>query len=100
MRHLDDDELGERDRGDQRFRWQRLGVLDPSEQDQGARPERMTELPAEVLDSLGPCRILIDIAGVTAAGAFMDEEPDDLHWIVDINVWGVVHGCRAFRRPC
>lgn len=56
----------------------------------------MTELPAEVLDSLGPCRILIDIAGVTAAGAFMDEEPDDLHWIVDINVWGVVNGCRAF----
>ena len=35
-------------------------------------------------------------AGVTSAGAFEDESLDDLHWIVDINMWGVVHGCRAF----
>lgn len=59
-------------------------------------PERMDELPAEVADSLGPCHILINNAGVTAAGAFTDETLDDLRWIVDINVWGVVHGCRAF----
>lgn len=59
-------------------------------------PERMGELPAEVEDSLGPCQILVNNAGVTAAGAFADEALDDLRWIVDINVWGVVHGCRAF----
>ena len=59
-------------------------------------PARIDELPAEVEDSLGPCQILVNNAGVTAAGAFADEAIDDLRWIVDINVWGVVHGCRAF----
>lgn len=59
-------------------------------------PERMGELPAEVADSLGPCHILINNAGVTAAGAFTDESLEDLRWIIDINVWGVVHSCRAF----
>jgi len=38
----------------------------------------------------------VNNAGVTAAGAFADEAIGDLRWIVDINVWGVVHGCRAF----
>lgn len=59
-------------------------------------PDRMAELPDEVRDVLGPCQILINNAGVTAAGAFMDEGPEDLRWIVDINIWGVVNGCRAF----
>lgn len=59
-------------------------------------PARMDELPAEVAEALGPCRILVNNAGVTAAGAFTDEDLDDLRWIFDINVWGVVHGCRAF----
>jgi NAD(P)-dependent dehydrogenase (short-subunit alcohol dehydrogenase family) len=59
-------------------------------------PQRMGELPAEVADALGPCQILVNNAGVTSAGAFTDESLDDLHWIVDINVWGVVNGCRAF----
>lgn len=59
-------------------------------------PDRMNELPTEVADTLGPCQILVNNAGVTAAGAFTDDDLDDLRWIVDINVWGVVHGCRAF----
>lgn len=59
-------------------------------------PERIGELPDEVEGTLGPCQILVNNAGVTAAGAFADEPLDDLHWIIDINVWGVVHGCRAF----
>jgi len=59
-------------------------------------PKRMGELPSEVEGSLGSCQILVNNAGVTAAGAFADETVEDLRWIVDINVWGVVHGCRAF----
>lgn len=59
-------------------------------------PERMDELPAEVAEALGPCNVLVNNAGVTSAGAFSDEDLDDLRWIVDVNVWGVVHGCRAF----
>ncbi len=58
--------------------------------------ERMGELPDEVEAAHGGVNILVNNAGVTSAGAFEDESLDDLHWIVDINVWGVVHGCRAF----
>jgi NAD(P)-dependent dehydrogenase (short-subunit alcohol dehydrogenase family) len=57
---------------------------------------RVDELPGEVADALGACHILVNNAGVTAAGTFEDDTLDDLRWIVDINVWGVVHGCRAF----
>ena len=59
-------------------------------------PEQMAELPDRVVEAHGGCNILINNAGVTSAGALEDESLDDLHWIVDINVWGVVHGCRAF----
>lgn len=65
-------------------------VVDVSDQDQ------MTSLATDVIDTHGGCNILVNNAGVTSAGAFEDETLDDLHWIVDINVWGVVHGCRAF----
>ena len=57
---------------------------------------RIEAVAAEVADAHGRCHILVNNAGVTAAGAFEDDTIDDLHWIVDINVWGVVHGCRAF----
>jgi NAD(P)-dependent dehydrogenase (short-subunit alcohol dehydrogenase family) len=58
--------------------------------------ERLEAVAAEVVDQHGGCHVLVNNAGVTSAGGFDDETLDDLHWIVDINVWGVVHGCRAF----
>jgi short-subunit dehydrogenase len=57
---------------------------------------RLEEVAREVTDEHGGCHILVNNAGVTAAGSFEAESIEDLHWIVDINVWGVVHGCRAF----
>jgi NAD(P)-dependent dehydrogenase (short-subunit alcohol dehydrogenase family) len=59
-------------------------------------PARLEEVAGEVLDAHGACHVLVNNAGVTAAGGFEDDTLDDLRWIVDINVWGVVHGCRAF----
>jgi NAD(P)-dependent dehydrogenase (short-subunit alcohol dehydrogenase family) len=53
-------------------------------------------LPEAVRAVHGGCNILVNNAGVTSAGAFEDEAPEDLEWIVGINVWGVVHGCAAF----
>jgi short-subunit dehydrogenase len=61
-----------------------------------ADAERMSQLPDEVLDRHGACHILVNNAGVTAAGRFDDDELDDLRWMIGINVWGVVHGCKFF----
>lgn len=58
--------------------------------------EQMMSLVDDVVDEHGGCNILMNNAGVTSAGAFEDESLDDLRWIVDINLWGVVNGCRAF----
>lgn len=53
-------------------------------------------LPAAVVAEHGGVHILVNNAGVTSAGAFENETVEDLEWIMDINVWGVVHGCRVF----
>ncbi|MEZ5323126.1 MAG: SDR family NAD(P)-dependent oxidoreductase [Microthrixaceae bacterium] len=50
----------------------------------------------EVVEAHGRCNIVVNNAGVTSAGAFGSESLEDLRWIVGINLWGVVHGCRAF----
>lgn len=57
---------------------------------------RMAALPGEVVAHHGACHVLVNNAGVTAAGRFRDDRLEDIHWIVDINVFGVVYGCRAF----
>lgn len=59
-------------------------------------PEAVGALPSAVTAAHGACHILVNNAGVTSAGAFADETLDDLRWIVDINVWGVVNGTHAF----
>lgn len=53
-------------------------------------------LAAAVEARMGPAEILVNNAGVTSAGRFEAESDEDLRWLVDINLWGVVHGCRAF----
>jgi NADP-dependent 3-hydroxy acid dehydrogenase YdfG len=39
--------------------------------------------------------LMINNAGVAAAGSIMEIPLEDWRWIVDINLMGVVHGCRA-----
>ena len=58
--------------------------------------DRLRELAGDVVELHGGCQVLVNNAGVTSAGAFERETTEDLRWIVDINVWGVVNGCRAF----
>lgn len=61
------------------------------------RDERaVAALPTAVLAEHDACHILVNNAGVTSAGVFEHESIDDLRWIVDTNVWGVLHGTRAF----
>lgn len=39
--------------------------------------------------------LMINNAGVAVAGTLMEAAPDDWRWILETNVMGVVHGCRA-----
>ncbi|MCO5317933.1 MAG: SDR family NAD(P)-dependent oxidoreductase [Microthrixaceae bacterium] len=58
--------------------------------------EQMAALPSQVAERHDAVHILVNNAGVTSAGLFSEESIEDLQWIVDINLWGVVRGCRYF----
>ncbi|MBM9461600.1 SDR family NAD(P)-dependent oxidoreductase [Nocardioides sp. zg-536] len=58
--------------------------------------ERMAALVDEVLAEHDVLHVLVNNAGITSVGAFSAERLEDLHALVDVNVWGVVHGCRFF----
>lgn len=45
----------------------------------------------------GPPTLVINNAGVGAGGAFVGEtELADWKWVLDINLWGPIHGCHVF----
>ena len=61
-----------------------------------ADAERMSVLPAEIVSLHGGVHILVNNAGVSVSATFEDQTLDDLHWIVGINFFGVVYGCKFF----
>jgi NAD(P)-dependent dehydrogenase (short-subunit alcohol dehydrogenase family)/pimeloyl-ACP methyl ester carboxylesterase len=60
--------------------------------------QALEELAARVLDQHGVPDVVVNNAGIGLAGSFLDTEPADWQRIVDINLMGVVHGCRLFAR--
>jgi NAD(P)-dependent dehydrogenase (short-subunit alcohol dehydrogenase family) len=56
----------------------------------------MAALPQRVIDFHGAVHILINNAGVTVADTVLEQSLEDWDWIVGINLWGVIYGCRAF----
>ncbi|PXY30951.1 short chain dehydrogenase [Prauserella muralis] len=49
-----------------------------------------------VHDEHGVPDILVNNAGIGMAGSFLDTGVADWQRILDVNLWGVIHGCRAF----
>lgn len=44
----------------------------------------------------GAADVVINNAGVALVASAEQASTADAHWLMDINFWGVVHGCRAF----
>jgi short-subunit dehydrogenase len=57
---------------------------------------RMEALAAEVVAQHGAVHLVVNNAGVSVTAPFETQSLDDLRWIVGINFWGVVHGCKFF----
>lgn len=40
--------------------------------------------------------IVVNDASIGLAGPCLETPPDDWAWIIDVNLWGVIHGSRLF----
>ena len=50
----------------------------------------------QTLTRLGGVHVVCNNAGVSPLGAVWENTPADWHWILGVNLWGVIHGVRAF----
>lgn len=60
--------------------------------------EAMEKLADKVTTEYGVVDVLVNNAGIGMAGSFMDTTTEDWRTLLDVNLWGVIHGCRAFGR--
>ncbi|WP_340377727.1 SDR family oxidoreductase [Streptomyces sp. SS7] len=56
----------------------------------------MEKLAARVHAEYGVLDVLVNNAGVGLAGSFFDTTSEDWRRVLDVNLWGVIHGCRLF----
>jgi short-subunit dehydrogenase len=58
--------------------------------------ERMAAFADEVLEAHGGVNIVVNNAGVAVAKTFVDHTIEDFEWLMSINFWGVIYGCKLF----
>jgi NAD(P)-dependent dehydrogenase (short-subunit alcohol dehydrogenase family) len=63
-----------------------------------SKPESVDDLSKAALDAFGAVHVLCNNAGVAGGGAgpSWDRPLDDWHWVLGVNLMGVVHGIRSF----
>jgi len=60
------------------------------------RVEEVQAMAAHVFAAWGGLDLLVNNAGVAAAGVVGNMPIEDWHWLMNINLWGMVYGCHAF----
>ena len=59
--------------------------------------DQLVALDAATRERFGNVHLLCNNAGVVAGGPIAGEDDLDMwRWAIDINLWGVIHGCKAF----
>ena len=58
--------------------------------------EQVEAFADAVVSEHGAVHMLINNAGVALGARVEDASYEDMHWLMNINYWGVVHGCKAF----
>src|SRR5688572_8133348 len=61
-----------------------------------SNPGQMTRVAEEVVRVHGAVHLLVNNAGVSLAGGFEESSQEDFDWLMRVNFFGVVYGCRAY----
>ncbi|MQY08589.1 SDR family oxidoreductase [Actinomadura macrotermitis] len=56
----------------------------------------MEDFAKAVLHDLGVPDVVVNNAGIGMAGPFLEHSEDDWRKVLDVNLWGVIHGSRLF----
>ncbi|MFK8906463.1 SDR family oxidoreductase [Streptomyces sp. YS-3] len=58
--------------------------------------QAMEKLAERVAAEYGIVDVLVNNAGIGLSGSFFDTTTKDWKKVLDVNLWGVIHGCRIF----
>ena len=58
--------------------------------------QAMEKLAEKVAAEYGVVDVLVNNAGIGLSGSFFDTSVEDWRKVLDVNLWGVIHGCRLF----
>ncbi|MFJ8507402.1 SDR family oxidoreductase [Streptomyces avermitilis] len=58
--------------------------------------QAMEKLAEKVATEYGVVDVLVNNAGIGLSGSFFDTTAEDWRKVLDVNLWGVIHGCRLF----
>lgn len=61
-----------------------------------ARAAAVEDFARQVQRDFGRASLLVNNAGVALLGTFAEVALEDMEWLIGINFWGVVYGCKFF----
>lgn len=61
-----------------------------------SRADHVERLAHETYQAFGAAHVLCNNAGVAVIGAVHEHSLADWQWVINVNLWGVIHGVRAF----
>jgi len=61
-----------------------------------SRPADVERLADETYDAFGAAHVVCNNAGVAVIGAVHEHTLADWQWVINVNLWGVIHGVRTF----
>ncbi|MCX4824298.1 SDR family oxidoreductase [Streptomyces sp. NBC_01142] len=60
--------------------------------------QAMEKLAEKVATAYGVVDVLVNNAGIGLSGPLLQTSTEDWEAVLDVNLWGVIHGCRLFGR--
>ncbi len=61
-----------------------------------SQPDAVQQLAEDVVSTFGGVHVVVNNAGVFCGGTTWGTSLNDYEWILNVNVWGVIHGIRSF----